>query len=180
MQPGNEESKILLKPPGTARLILKELNADDAPFILRLLNEPGWLRFIGDRGVRTPKAARDYLLHGPVEMYRQYGFGLWLVERREGSVPVGICGLIKRDILADIDLGFAFLSEHCGQGYAFEAATATMAYGRDTLGLSRIVAVVSPDNERSIRLLEKLGFGFERRLRLSDELPEIQLYAASL
>ena len=169
-----------MKPLGTARLILRELNADDAAFILQLLNEPAWLRFIGDRGIRSLDAARDYILQGPMAMYRRHGFGLWLVERREGNVPVGICGLIKRDSLEDVDLGFAFLSSYWRQGYAFESAVGTISYGKNDLQLPKIVAVVSPDNEGSVRLLEKLGFSFERVVRLSDGAPETRLYALTV
>lgn len=164
----------------TARLDFRELDAEDAPFILQLVNEPGWLRFIGDRGIRTLEAASNYILDGPVAMYRRLGFGLWLVERKEDKLPIGICGLIKRDTLADIDLGFAFLSAHHRQGYAFEAATATMAHARKALGFTRLVAVVSPDNEGSCGLLEKLGFDLEQMIRLSEDAPPIKLYATRL
>ncbi len=164
----------------TARLSLRELNPDDAPFILELVNEPAWLRFIGDRRIRTLEAARDYVLNGPMAMYRRRGFGLWLVESKGSGTPLGICGLIKRETLADIDLGFAFLSAHHRQGYAFEAATATVAYAKSVLGLARMVAVVSPDNEGSCRLLEKLGFCLERVTCLSENAPAVKLYAVPL
>ena len=155
------------------------MNAEDAAFILVLVNEPAWLRFIGDRGIRTLEAARDYILNGPVAMYRRLGFGLWLVEARGNSAPLGICGLIQRETLADIDLGFAFLSAHHRKGYAFEAATATMAHAKTAHGLSRLVAVVSPDNEGSCRLLERLGFSMERLIRLSEDAAAVRLYAAN-
>ncbi len=170
---------IALKILETTRLSLRELHAEDAAFILALVNEPAWLRFIGDRGLRTLGAARDYILNGPVAMYRRLGFGLWLVEARETGAPLGICGLIQRETLADIDLGFAFLSAHHRKGYACEAATATMAHAKAAFGLSRLVAVVSPDNEGSCRLLEKLGFSMERMIRLSEDAPAVRLYAAN-
>lgn len=161
----------------TARLRLRRLCAGDAPFILRLLTDPGWLRFIGDRGVRTVDDARSYLLNGPVAMYARHGFGLYLTERKSDGVPIGMCGLIKRDGLDDVDIGFAFLPEFCGVGYAQEAAAATMAYGKRAFGLTRIVAITSPDNERSIKLLEKIGLTFERLVRLSANDEEIMLFA---
>ena len=164
----------------TARLRFRELTPADAPFILALVNEPAWLRFIGDRGLHTLAAARNYVLGGPMEMYRRLGFGLWLVERRTDGTALGICGLLKRDTLADVDLGFAFLSAHHRQGYAFEAAGATVAYARSTLGLARLVAVVSPGNEASCRLLEKLGFTLERTVSLTGNAPAVQLYALGL
>lgn len=164
----------------TERLVLRELCATDAAFILQLVNDPAWLRFIGDKGIRTLEAARNYILNGPVEMYQRHGFGLWLVELKEGKIPIGICGLIKREVLEDIDLGFAFLPDYLRKGYGFEAASASISFGKERFGLKRIVAVLSPDNVASTRLLEKLGFHFERLVRLSSEAPEINLYGAVL
>lgn len=162
---------------GTTRLKLRRLCAEDAPFIQRLLNDPGWLRFIGDRGVRTIDDARSYLLNGPIAMYARHGFGLYLTERKSDGVPIGMCGLIKRDGLDDVDIGFAFLPEFYGVGYAQEAAAATMAYGMRTLCLTRIVGITSQDNERSIKLLEKIGLRFERLMRLPKDDEEIMLFA---
>ena len=164
----------------TNRLILRELDLEDAAFILELVNEPGWLRFIGDRGIRSLAAAQEYVLRGPMEMYARLGFGLWLVEQRDAHAPIGICGLLKREALDDVDVGFAFLGRYQKKGYALEAARATMAYAKATLGVSRLVAVTSPDNEGSRRLLEKLGFRFERVVRLAENLPEVKLYAAAV
>lgn len=149
----------------TDRLTLRRISVDDAEFILKLLNDPAFLRFIGDKQVRTLDDARNYVLSGPMASYERFGFGLFLVELKESSMPIGICGLLKRDTLEDVDIGFAFLPDFCGQGYGFESAGATMVYGRDVLGLKRIVAITSPDNEASIALLEKLGLKFERLTR---------------
>jgi RimJ/RimL family protein N-acetyltransferase len=161
----------------TDRLILRWLSADDAAFILELVNDPAWLRFIGDRGVRTLADARAYILNGPVEMYRRAGFGLYMVELRQNATPIGMCGLIERAGLEDIDIGFAFLPAFYGQGYAYESASAIMQYGQDTVGLTRIVAITAPDNQRSIRLLTKLGLSFENMLRLGEDQPEVMLFA---
>jgi RimJ/RimL family protein N-acetyltransferase len=161
----------------TERLVLRHLADGDAAFILRLLNEPSWLRFIGDRGVRTLDGARDYIARGPAASYERHGFGLYLVELRDGGTPAGICGLIKRDALEDADIGFAFLPEFWGRGYAHEAAAAVMEYTRDTLGLRRVVAVTDPDNGSSIRLLEKLGMSFAGMVRLSADDMELKLFA---
>ena len=163
----------------TERLSLRWLTPDDATFIRRLVNEPSWLRFIGDRGVRDDDDARRYLEKGPLALYAAMGFGLYLVETREGGRPMGLCGFVKRDTLPDVDLGFAFLPEFWGQGYACEAAAATMAFGRRALALSRVVAIVAPDNTASIRLLERVGFRFERRVRLTSDAEELCLYAAA-
>ncbi len=158
----------------TERLRLRELAAADAPFILALLNDPDWIRFIGDRGVRTAEQARGYIESGPMAMYARLGFGLWHVGLREGGEPLGICGLIKRDSLEDVDLGFAFLPQHRGRGYAFEAAVASRDYGVRELGLERIVAITSPENAASARLLERLGFAYERTVGPDDD--PVRLY----
>ena len=161
----------------TERLILRWLTADDAPFIVELLNDPGWLRFIGDRGVRTLDDARSYLLKGPVAMVERLGFGLYLTERKADGEPMGICGLIKRDGLDDIDIGFAFLPQYGGIGYAEEAAAAVMEHGKRAFALKRIVGITSHDNESSIKLLEKIGLKFERMVRLSRDDEEVMLFA---
>ncbi|MEN3278535.1 MAG: hypothetical protein V7631_4325 [Massilia sp.] len=148
----------------TERLQLRHMRASDAGFMLGLLNEPSWLRFIGDRGVRTIDAARDYILAGPVDMVRRLGFGFHVVELKESRCPVGVCGLAKRDFLDDVDIGYAFLPQYWGQGYAREAASGVLAHAKNDIGLKRLVATVRPDNRASIRLLEKLGLRFERAL----------------
>ena len=160
----------------TDRLIVRRLSTDDAEFIFRLLNEPSWLRFIGDKGVRTVEDARAYILQGPVEMYSRLGFGLYLVALKEGGDAIGICGLIKRESLEDVDIGFAFLPEYWGRGYAFEAASAVMAYGGSVLGLKRIVAITSVDNDSSAKLLEKLGLRCEGMVKLSNDSEEVRLF----
>ena len=164
----------------TERLTLRRLELGDAEFILGLLNDPSFLRFIGDKGVRTLDDAREYISNGPVASYERFGFGLYLTERKEDRVPIGICGLLKRESLKDVDVGFAFLPQFWSKGYAFESASAVMAYGRNVLGLTRIVAVTSPDNDASIRLLSKLGLKFESMARLSEDSPEIQLFASEV
>lgn len=161
----------------TDRLVLRRLSTDDAEFVLELLNEASFLRFIGDKGVRTLDDARDYILKGPVDSYERFGFGLYLTLLKESGVPIGICGLLKRESLKDVDVGFAFLPQFWSRGYAFESASAVMAYGRSALGLNRIVAVTNPDNHGSIRVLEKLGLRFENMVRLSEDGPEIKLFA---
>ena len=161
----------------TERLRLRPLQLDDAGFILELVNEPSWIRFIGDKHVASTDDACRYLADGPLAMYDRYGFGLWLVGLKRTNAPMGICGLIKRDSLDDVDLGFAFLSRYRGNGYAFEAAAAVLAYGREVVGLTRIVAILSRDNDRSKRLLEKLGFEFERTIVMSQDIEELALYA---
>ena len=160
----------------TERLVLRRLSPDDADFILELLNQPSFLRFIGDKGVRTTEDAVRYIQTGPIASYERFGFGLYLVELKETAVPIGMCGLLKRDTLPDADVGFAFLPSYWSQGYAFEAASGVMRYGRDVLGLGRIVAITSLDNDASIRLLEKIGLKFEGLIKPSEELGEVRLF----
>ena len=159
------------------RLVLRELDLDDAEFILELLNEPAFVRFIGDKGVRTLADAREYLEKGPLDSYRRLGFGLYLASLRADGTPIGMCGLVKREGLADVDVGFALRSRYWSQGYAVEAAAAVLDYGRRTLNLGRIVAIANPDNRASIAVLEKIGLEFERMVRLSGDGPELKLFA---
>jgi RimJ/RimL family protein N-acetyltransferase len=160
----------------TERLSLRWLCVDDAPFMLELLNEPSFIRYIGDRGVRTLEQARKYVLDGPVASYERFGFGLYLVTLREDGAPIGVCGLLKREVLDDVDVGFAFLPRFWGQGYALEAASAVMTDGRERFGFERIVAITDPDNAGSIRVLEKLGFRFEELVRLQGFEGESRLF----
>ena len=161
----------------TARLTLRRIGLDDDGFILALLNEPSFLVHIGDKGVRTREDARRYITDGPLASYARFGFGLWLVQRKDGGEPIGICGLLQREWLEDVDLGFALRPEFWGRGYAFEAASAVLAHGREEFGLRRIVAVTSLDNTPSIQLLARLGFRFERIGRFTDGGPELRLFA---
>lgn len=152
----------------TERLTLRHASLDDAPFILRLLNEPSFLQYIGDRGVRSLDDACDYIARRLIGSYEQHGFGLWVVAQRDTREPLGICGLVKRDTLPDPDIGFAFLPEHWRSGIGFESATGVKRYAFDELALPRLFAIVNPDNAASIRLLEKLGFAFERTSEPAD------------
>jgi ribosomal-protein-alanine N-acetyltransferase len=161
----------------TERLRLRELTAEDAPFMVALLNDPSFIQNIGDRGVRTPEDARRYIANGPAASYARFGFGLLLVELAEASAPIGICGLLKRDELPEPDIGFAFLPAFRGNGYAFESAEAITRHARGSLGLTRVLAIVNPANERSIRLLEKLGFTCGGPMRLSHSASELSLFS---
>ena len=164
----------------TPRLLLRELTADDAPFILTLLNDPAWIQFIGDRGVRSLEDAEAYIERGPRASYARHGFGLDIVTLAESGTPIGICGLLKRDSLPEPDLGFAFLPGYRSQGYAFEAASAVRDFARGSLHLSGLLAIVHPANTASIRLLEKLGFVFERMTTMPGDDHEVRLFAARL
>lgn len=161
----------------TQRLRLSKLSTADAPFIVELLNDEAFLRYIGDRGVRNVDDACRYIITGPIAMYEAHGFGLWKVELKETGEPVGMCGLLKRDTLPDVDIGFAFLPRFRSRGYGLEAAAAVMDYGRRVVGLRRIVAITSLDNESSASLLGKIGFQFERRMEHGEKREEIRLFA---
>ena len=161
----------------TERLTLRNASLDDAEFILRLLNEPSFLRFIGDRGVRSVDAAERYITDRLIESYIRNGFGLWIVERKALPGPIGICGLVKRDALPDADIGFAFLPEFWSAGYAYESALGVRDYAFGSLGLPRLLAIVNPDNGPSIRLVEKLGLQFERTIELSTKEPPVRVFA---
>ena len=163
----------------TDRLQLTHLSDRDAEFIRGLLNEPSFLRFIGDRGVRTADDARRYIQDGPVAGYARYGHGLLRVGLKDGDTPIGMCGVLRRDTLPEPDLGFSLLPAYWSMGYAFEAASAVMRHARGTLRLGRILAITSVDNESSIRLLGKLGFRFERLIRLGDDTTELRLFSSA-
>lgn len=162
------------------RLRLRQLDLDDAAFMLTLVNDPSWLRNIGDRGVRSLEDARDYLRKGPIDMVARHGFGLYAIELKSGEGPLGICGLIKRDSLPDVDIGYALLPEYVGQGYAIEAARATLALARERFRLNRLIAITTPENEASARLLVKLGMHFERHFRATADSEVLCLYAMAL
>jgi len=171
----SEASSAAVKTIGTPRLRIRDLTEDDAPFALELLNDPSWLQFIGDKGVRTLVHAREWIRSGPIAMNARLGIGLSLCERSSDGVPLGICGLIKRDTLEDVDLGFAFLPKFWGQGYATEAASAVLHHGRTELRLERIVAVTTPENQASLTLLKRLGMKHEGLVRLGHDPQELVL-----
>jgi RimJ/RimL family protein N-acetyltransferase len=164
----------------TERIELRPFHEVDAPFIIELLNQPSFHRYIGDKGVRTLDEARAYIRDGPQASYAANGFGLWRVTLRSTSESIGMCGLVRRPTLVGPDLGYAFLPGHWGKGYAIEAAAGTVDFARDRLGLFRLLAVTSPDNEASIRLLEKLGFTLDGRIRMTDDAAPVNLFSLKL
>lgn len=161
----------------TQHLILREFDAGDAAFLCELVNTPEWLRYIGDRNIRNTADAERYIAEKLQSAYDTLGFGFYLVALRKENTPVGLCGLVKRDGLIDIDLGFAFLPEHTGKGYAYESALATLAYAQNLLNLKRVVAITVKDNQKSIQLLRKLGMEFEQLVTLPGDDEELMLYA---
>lgn len=164
----------------TDRLILRQFTPQDAEFILELLNDPSFIQNIGDRNIRTRDAACAYIMNGPAASYAKNGFGLYAVVLKETGETIGMCGLIKREALDDVDIGYALLPRFWFRGYAVEAALATKMYAKDAIGLKRLVAITDPANQGSIRVLEKLGLRFEKMVRLSADDIELKLFAADL
>jgi [ribosomal protein S5]-alanine N-acetyltransferase len=164
----------------TERLILRKLTFDDSSFIVKLLNSPGWLRYIGDRGVKTEEDAKVYLQNGPLLSYEENGFGLYLVGLLESGNPIGMCGILKRDSLEHPDLGFAFLPEFIGKGYAYEAANAVVQYAGEQLGIKTLLAITLPENATSIKLLEKVGMKYNGEVKSPDGKDSLNLYKLEL
>ena len=164
----------------TERLLLRPLTEDDAEFMLELLNDPSFIRNIGDRRVRSLDGAKAYITNGPVASYARNGFGLYLVELQETHESMGICGLIRRNTLSDVDIGYAFLPPYRGQGYALEAARAVVEYARGTMQLPRLLAITSPENNASNALLEKIGMRFDKMVYLTPEDTGTRLYRMTL
>lgn len=161
----------------TDRLVLRRLTPADAPFILELVNDPSFIRNIGDRKVRSLVDAERYIETAAISSYEKNGFGLWLVSLKETGEPIGMCGLIRRAALEDVDIGYAFLPKFWRKGYAIESAWAVRDYGRDIVGLKRLVAITDPANDASIRVLEKIGMKFEKMIRLSADDIELKFFA---
>lgn len=163
----------------TDRLLLCHLSPADAPFMYELMNDPSWIKYIGDRGIKSVDNARAYIQNGPMESYKKAGFGFYLVRLKETQVPLGICGLVKRDTLASVDIGYAFLPAYTGQGYALEATSATLEYAMNTLNFPKVLAVTTPDNLRSIQLLEKIGLKYEGTVKWTAESEELKLFGTT-
>jgi RimJ/RimL family protein N-acetyltransferase len=160
----------------TERLRLREFTPEDASFIIELVNSPGWLKYIGDRNIKTTDQARAYLENGPIKSYHDNGFGLWMVENKVINTPIGMCGILKRETLEHLGLGFAFLPEYMGKGYAFEAATATLTFAKEKLNVQTLCAITVPDNQNSIKLLQKVGMRFNNRICFPNNPEELLMY----
>ena len=170
---------IHIKPIVTERLTIRAFTLDDAAFIVTLVNDTDWLRFIGDKAVKTEEDARRYLTAGPMAMYALHGFGLCAIDRTKDRSTIGMCGLIRREGLEDVDIGYALVPAARGQGFAREAARSVLEYGLATLGIDRIVAITDPDNVASTRVLEAIGMRFERHIQLGEGAKRVALYAVA-
>lgn len=151
----------------TNRLLIRELDLNDAEFIFELLNQTSWKKYIGNKNIQTIEDAKQYLMDNPIKMYETYGFGLWCVTKIYSKQPLGIAGIIKRDSLPLIDIGFAFLDRFSGHGYAYESCEAILNYTKSQLHSEQILAIVKPENNKSIKLLEKLGFTFKEQVHIN-------------
>ena len=163
----------------TERTILREVAETDASFILDLLNHPAFIRYIGDRKVRSVEQAREYIESRFTGSYKQFGFGMWVIELKADNTPIGVCGFVRREKLPDADIGFALLSRFEKKGYGFETAAAAMRYGSEELNLERVLAITSQDNEASGKLLGKLGFKFDGLIKISDDAEEAKLFSST-
>jgi len=161
----------------TDRLTISEFSLADADFILELVNTPSWIKFIGDRNIHTKNDAVDYLTKGPLSSYKQHGLGLFKVQLSIGSLPIGMCGLLKRDELDNPDIGFAFLPGFEGQGYGFESSKAVLDDARDRLGIKQVLAITVKSNKRSIHLSEKLGLQFTKMINMHGDPEPLMLFS---
>ena len=159
------------------RLFLRPLTLEDVKFIIQLLNTDEFIKYIGDRNVKTIEEAENYLLNGPLKSYETNGFGLSLVELKTARIPIGMCGLLKRDYLDHPDIGFAFLPDYTGKGYAYEIVKEIIHYGLQRLQIEKILAIVLPGNSPSIKLLERAGFRYEKNFISPDSNEELCLYS---
>lgn len=164
----------------TKHLQIRRFETSDAGFVLELLNTPGWIQYIGDKNIKTIAEAENYILSGPVKSYKKSGFGLYLVALKDSGKSVGMCGLIKRDTLEDVDVGVAFLPEQAGKGYAYEAVAAVLEHAKNDFNIQRIVAITLHENKSCIRLLEKAGLVFEKDIQFPGETEVLMLFGKTL
>jgi RimJ/RimL family protein N-acetyltransferase len=160
----------------TERLELGWFTLEDAPLMLAIWNDPAFMRFVGDRGVRTLEEAEAAMRDGVLQLYTSYGYGPFRVTRIDDAADIGICGLFRRDGLDEPDVGFALLPEYRGNGFGFEASRVVLDHARDALALPAVTAIVSAGNAASIGLLEKLGLSFDRVMRLPGDDSDVRLY----
>lgn len=160
----------------TERLVLSELSVNDAPFFYALVNDAAWIEFIGDRDVKTLADAENYLSTKIIPSYKINGFGFYLVSSKNKNESMGISGLVDREGLEHIDVGYAFLPEFRGKGYAYEATKSVLSYAKNSLQIDPVVAITNVDNIKSCLLLERLGLKFDKIIQLLDDPVKCKLY----
>jgi len=165
----------------TNRLIIKKFKKADASFFLELANSPNWIKYIGDRDLKTEKDAKKYLKNGTIKSYDTFGFGFYKLElKTENNKPIGTCGLVKREELDDVDIGFAMLPEYEGMGFGYESSVEILKIAKQKYNLKRIAAITLPTNKSSIHLLEKLGLTLEKKVKPFEDDKELLLFAKNL
>jgi len=164
----------------TNRLTISKFTIADAPFFLELVNTPHWIKYIGDRNIKTIREAEQRIINGHIKSYETHGFGFYKLNLKENNNPIGTCGLIKRDTLEHVDIGFAFLPEYESKGYGFESSKAILKIAKDEFKLETILAITLLTNQPSINLLEKLGLSFQKKVKPFDDNEELLLFAKNL
>lgn len=165
----------------TNRLLISKITLRDAKFFIELANSPNWLKYIGDRKVKTVKDAKAYLKNGTLKSYKEFGFGFYKITLKEkNNMPIGICGLIKREQLDEVDIGFALLPEYESKGFGFESSAIVLKLAKEKFCLKKIVAITLPTNKNSIKLLEKLGLTYEKKVKPFEDDIELLLFAIDL
>jgi [ribosomal protein S5]-alanine N-acetyltransferase len=172
-RPAMHDGRMVLE---TERTRLIRLKSEDSPFILEVVNDPSFIENIGDRGVRTLSDAEAYIKR-VTDSYERHGFGLYRVELKDSKESIGISGLVKRDTLAEPDVGFAFLPKYWLKGYAVETAQAVLNYARDELKIKRVLGITSPKNVGSVRVLEKIGLKFDGVTKLVGDDKDVKLFS---
>lgn len=166
-----------MKPIMTERLSIERVNRNDAAFILKLFNDPGWIEFIGNKGMTTLADATEYIENKLFAEYERWGFGFFVVKLKESKAPVGFCGLRKADYLDHADIGFGLLTRYKGNGYACEAASAVLKNKEFSFGLKKVVAIVESGNENSVKVIERIGLKFEKTIHVPDDSAEFLLFS---
>lgn len=164
----------------TSRLIISKFTVDDAPFFLELVNTPNWIQYIGDRNLKTVEQAENYLKNGSIKSYREFGYGFYKLQLKDSQTPIGTCGLVKRDYLEYVDIGFAMLPDYEKKGFGYEASIAVLELAKTNFNLDKVSAITTPTNTNSIKLLEKLGLSFEKRIKPFEDDEELLLFAKTI
>ena len=162
----------------TERLLLSKFTLDDAPFFLELVNTPNWIKYIGERNIKTVEQAEDAIKKGHLKSYATHGFGFYTLQlKSEQNNTIGTCGLIKRDTLDHADIGFAMLPKYEGKGFGFESSMAVLKLAKEQFELKKVLAITLPTNQNSIKLIEKIGLSYEKRVKPFEDDEELLLFA---
>ncbi|OUR93963.1 GNAT family N-acetyltransferase [Flavobacteriales bacterium 34_180_T64] len=162
----------------TERLLISKFTLADAPFFLELVNTPNWIKYIGERNINTIAQAEDAIKKGHLKSYKTHGFGFYTLQlKSENNKTIGTCGLIKRETLEYADIGFAMLPNYEGKGFGYESSMAILKLANELFKLKKVLAITSPTNQNSIRLIEKIGLSYEKRVKPFEDDEELLLFA---